>query len=489
MYKRIGKWLIVFLITIGLVTCSSPVPENVKFSNKLAADAQEFRIWWPQGFLSEENILITDLVKTWQKESHMNASLTLVPVNQMDAEVSKALESGNPPDVLYSTTGDSNLFPKLAWENELEDISDIINQIEVKIKNENNIKDVFQPIALKTVQYKNKYKKENNQQESTKNPIYAAPIGQQTVHMFYWRNLLQEAGFKDTDIPKEWDKYWEFWQTVQQNLRKKRGADKIYGVGLPMSDLATDTFLFFEEFLEAYKVKVLDSDGMLIIDKPENRENVIKALKRYTDFYKNGYVPPNATEWKDPGNNISFLEGESIMTWNGTLSIPLTQKLAKNKYNEKSNDSYYNKIVTADLPDSPDGSDLKSILGIKQVVIFKKSKHKDEAFSFLKYLLSPENLGEFLEKGGKGRIIPVMPQILKRPFWTEPDPNFPVVVNQLINLPARPSYEAINPAYSVVLDKNIWGKAILSVVVDRVEPEKAANAAISQIVDIFSHWK
>lgn len=470
MYKRIGNWLIIFLITFGLVTCST-APSNITTTNRISMDANEFRIWWPQGFLPEENTLIAQLVDGWEKESGMKASLSLIPANLLDSEVVKAVETGNPPDFLYSTTADTNLFPKLAWKNELEDISDVINPI----------RDRYLPIALQTVNYQNGT---TNQRR-----YYAAPIAQQTVHAFYWRNLLEEAGFKDTDIPKEWDKYWQFWQSVQQTLRKNRGNNSVYGLGLTMSDIGTDTFLFFEEFLEAYDVNILDSKGKLLLSDPNNREKFIKALKKYTEFYNGGYVPPKATEWSDSGNNISFLESESVMTWNGTLSIPLTQKLPKNKYNELSRNLYFNKIVTTSLPNRPDGFELKSILGIKQFVIFQKSDHKNEAKSFMKYFLKPEILGQFIKQGLKGRMIPVMPQLLEDPFWKESDPHFIAAIDQLLKHPTRPSYEAINPAYSIVLEKNIWGSAILSIIKDKVSPEQAADKAIAQIVDIFAKWK
>ncbi len=472
MYKRIGNWLIIFITVFCLVTCSAP-SNNSKITtlNVGAGGADEFRIWWYQGFLPEENTLIAQLVEGWQKESGLKASLRLVPTNLLDSEVTKALETGSQPDLLYSTTADTNLFPKLAWKNELADVSDIIQPI----------KDTYIPTALQVVNYQNGVTK--------KRSYYAAPIGQQTVHIFYWKNLLEQAGFKETDIPKEWDKYWKFWQSVQTNLRDIKGVNNIYSIGLPMSDLGTDTFLFFEEFLEAYDVKIVDDSGNLLIEETGNKDKIILALKKYTELYIGGYVPPKAVEWSDSGNNISFLESESVMTLNGSLSIPLTQKLPKNKYNETSRDLYFNKIVTDDLPNRPDGSDLKSILGIKQVVIFEKSKHKDQAKSFMKYFLRPEILNKFIKEGSKGRLIPVMPQLLEDPFWKEADPHFSSAINQLLKEPTRPSYEAINPAYSVVLEKNIWPKTILNIVRDKVSPEEAATKAISQIVDIFSNWK
>jgi multiple sugar transport system substrate-binding protein len=470
-FKRIFKWLMLLVLTFSLVTCSSINDHSNIVTTTTNNKAETFRIWWPQGFLAEENTLITQIVDGWQQESGLKASITLIPANLLDSEVTKAVEAGTPPDLLYSTTADTNLFPKLAWKNQLADLSDVITPI----------KDTYQPTALQTVNYQNGATK--------KRSYYAAPIGQQTVHVFYWRNLLEESGFKDADIPKDWDQYWQFWQTVQQNLRSRRNVENIYSLGLPMSDIGTDTFLGFEEFLEAYDVKILDDQGNLSIDNPANRGKIIQALTRYTDFYKNGFVPPSAIEWSDSGNNISFLESQSIMTVNSTLSIPLTQKLPKNAYNESSLDLYFKRIATAGLPNRPDGSVLKSILGIKQIVIFDKSKYKKEAKSFIKYFLKPEVLGKFIKEGSKGRMIPVMPQLLEDNFWRENDPHFNSVINQLLNQPSRPSYEAINPAYSVVLEQNIWAKAIVRVIRNQASVEQSADQAIANIKDIFAKWE
>jgi multiple sugar transport system substrate-binding protein len=489
MYRRIFNWLAIFAVTLGLVTCSAVPSSNIitttgSFADTASRDRGQvinpnansnitdaFRIWWPQGFLTEENTLIAQIVDGWEKESGKKAAITLIPANLLDSEVEKALETGNPPDLLYSTTGDTNLFPRLAWKNELADVSDVITPI----------KSSYLPVALETVNYQNG--------TLNKRSYYAAPIGQQTVHVFYWRNLLEEAGFKDTDIPRNWDQYWQFWQTVQKNLRTKRNSEDIYALGLAMSDLGTDTFLGFEEFLEAYDVKVLDDNGKLLINDSSNRPKIINALQKYTDIYKGGFVPPRATEWSDSGNNISFLESQSVMTVNSTLSIPLTQKLPKNKYNESSRDLYFNRIATTTLPEKPDGKVLKSILGIKQLVIFERSKHKEDAKSFMKYMLKPEVLGRFIREGSKGRMVPVMPQLLEDEFWKDNDPHFAAVINQLLRQPTRPSYEAVNPAYSVVLERNVWAKGILQVLKSQASVEQAADKAIADIVNIFGSWK
>ena len=54
---------------------------------------------------------------------------------------------------------------------------------------------------------------------------------------------------------------------------------------------------------------------------------------------------------------------------------------------------------------------------------------------------------------------------------------------------SRLSYTSNNPAYSQVLEENIWGKTLNRIVVDRLSPEQAADEAIARIEEIFDQWK
>ena len=97
--------------------------------------------------------------------------------------------------------------------------------------------------------------------------------------------------------------------------------------------------------------------------------------------------------------------------------------------------------------------------------------HIDLAKSFMKFLVKPENLNEYL-KGARGRWLPVMPEIVKNdPYWTDPpDPHRPVVVKQEVEGPTQPWPMAYNPAYAQVNAEEIWGKAEGDVVINGKTP-------------------
>lgn len=454
-HQRLLILLIFFLM--GLFVACSSVPV---LTTKAPAEANQFRIWWTQGFLPEETEAIQRIVAEWQKKTGQKAELTLFANDVLFKETGSAIEKGNAPDVLFGFTFDYNLLYRLAWENKLEDVSDVIEPI----------KKIYLPSALQAVSYLNKTTQERS--------YYAVPFAQQTTHIHYWRHFLEEAGFTNNDIPTNWDDFWRFWEGTQAPLREK-GEKDIYGVGFTVSPVATDSYFGFEHFLEAHNAQIVDENGQLHVREPQVRQAIIAALKDVIRPYQAGKSPPDATAWTDPDNNIAFLNSNVVMVVNPSLSIPATQREDPEVYNDQ--------IVTVGWPNKPDGSEMKYLSSMKQAVILASSKHKKEAKDFLSYLVQPEVLKNFLESA-HGRFFPVMPELLKQPFWNDPnDPHIFVATKQFQK--ARQFYTVFNPAYGEVQSQNVWGKALKSILKDGLSPQQAADQAIEEIEKIFADWK
>lgn len=431
------------------------------FAVALAQGTPTLTIWWNKGYYPEEDEALKRVVAEWEKESGYKVDLSFYSTEDIPKKVLSAVEAGQPPDIAFSHFADWQLNPKLAWEGKLEDVSDIVAPI----------KDKYTQGALQSVFLYNNVKK--------KRSYYAVPIEQQTIHIHYWQDLVAQAGLDEASIPKIWDGFWDYWKRAQKNLRRK--GKRIYGLGLPMSTGASDTYFVFEQILAAYGAELLDNNGELQIDQPAVREKIIKALDFYTSFYRQHYVPPGAVNWLDPDNNVNFLNHTTVMTPNPTLSIPASQRSKP--------DVYYKEIATVEWPDRPDGTPITYLVSVKSATIFANSRHKEAAKSFLRFLIQPKHLGDYI-KGSLGRWFPVMPDLLKDPFWTDPkDPHISVAVRQFTRRPTRPFYQVFNPAYSQVNAENVWGKAIGRVVVDGWSPAKAADEAIARIEQIFSGWR
>ena len=60
--------------------------------------------------------------------------------------------------------------------------------------------------------------------KTKKKAYYAFPMKQQTMHIQYWIDMLDQAGFKESDIPKTWKEYWTFWCDKVQPATARRPA-------------------------------------------------------------------------------------------------------------------------------------------------------------------------------------------------------------------------------------------------------------------------
>ncbi len=184
--------------------------------------------------------------------------------------------------------------------------------------------------------------------------LYGLPMGQIMNNIHVWKSLLEQAGFTLEDIPKEWEPFWSFWcDQVQPAVRKALGRDDIWGIGRPMSVEAADTTDQFFQFIRAYDADYVTRDGKLVIDDPEIRQRLVKAIDSYTAVYRKGCTPPDSLTWDDGGNNEAFLAQTVVMTTNQSLSIPnaLKSRASRRLLQEHRDDRMAAWSARRDLPD------------------------------------------------------------------------------------------------------------------------------------------
>ena len=460
-------FILLFILSIVLVACLNttykPVAESTRTQTPVNPTADNtLKIWWNKGYYPEEEAAFQQVVSEWEKKSPTKVNLTFITDANIIQQTEKAVNTNNLPDIFFAYLTDINWSPGWAWEGKLVDVSGVIEPI----------KSLYTPNALESVYFYNNVDK--------KRSYYAVPIEQQTIHISYWRDLLKEIGTSEKDIPQDWDGFWNFWKQAQDKLRQK-GQQNIYAMGLPMSPGASDTYFMFEQFLEAYQVKLLDANGKLLLDSPNTKQGIIKVLDWCAKLYKDGYVPPPALSWQNTDNNVNFLNKSVIMTANPSLSIPTSQK--------QDRELYYNQIGTMEFPNQPNGKPNRYMAAVKQAVIFASSQHQKDAKAFLSFLVEPKNLETYIENSA-GRWFPVMPQQMKAPFWNNPkDPHLPIALKQFTERQTRPFYPVLNPAYVKVQQENVWGEVLNRILKDNLSSEQAADEAIAKIKKIFSEWK
>src|ERR1700759_4377425 len=133
------------------------------------------------------------------------------------------------------------------------------------------------------------------------------------MHIQYWKDMLADAGFKESDIPKDWAGYWSFWCDKVQPASRRKTGERIFGIGQPMGVDSSDSFYSFLTFMDAYNVKLVDDNGKLLLDDPHVKAGLVSALKDSTDVAVKGCTPPSSTSWKDPDNNVAFHNKTTVM--------------------------------------------------------------------------------------------------------------------------------------------------------------------------------
>lgn len=458
--QRLSKYLLIaFIVSLITVACTGNTKSTVASDPSPSPDSA-LTIWWEKGFALEEDEALQKLVSNWKKETGKPVHLSFYTTDDLAQRAQRALQAGDPPDLMMSHSAEQSLNPRLAWQNKLVDISDVIDPI----------KDTYPTGVLDGVYFYNNVEK--------KRAYYAAPIAQTAMYIFYWRDLVKQAGFDDQNFPTDWNQYWDTWKQVQNKLRQQ-GQD-IYSLGIPLSIGGADSDHFFEQTLEAFDADLLDAQGNLLIDDPTVQKNIQESLRWITQFYQEGYVPPDAIKWLSPDNNNNLLNRVVVMTPNATLSIPTAVQQDK--------DTYFKKLGTLGFPNKPSGEPMRYVTLYRQVVAFADAKNHETAKNFLTYLLKSDTLGSYLKLSS--RNLPVTKPIWQDSFWTNAsDPHRSIASKVLIQDPTRPFYSAYHPAYSVVIEEEVWTRAINRIVVDNVPVDVAANEAISQIKEIFKQWK
>lgn len=420
----------------------------------------DLEVWWSEGYYPEETDAIESIFNAWARNSGKTLKLNFYSENEITAKGQSALDGGPTPDILYGYGINDTTVPALSFRDQIVPLQDVV----APIRND------LLPGVVDGITYLNR--------QTGKKAIYGAPLSQHSVNLHFWRDLLEEAtGTTGTAmIPQDWNGFWAFWFDCQKKLREKDYND-VYGMALPMSSQARDTTYIFEFFLEAHGVELINAAGKFQLDNPEVRRRVIAALRNYTGFYKEKSVPTKATSWADAGNNINFLSSLSLMTANPTLSIPgsqLSDEIA-----------YFERLGSLPWPKRLDGKSLRSFDSIKQAVVFKGS-NVDASKSLLSFLLKPENLSRYVE-GSQGRFLPVTKEIIAMPYWRNTKDIHIQTSIENLKVVKTPSW-ILNPAYSAVITKNIWGYAIEAIAKGSSTVEDAADQAITDMRDIVQRW-
>jgi multiple sugar transport system substrate-binding protein len=429
----------------------------------LAARGADLVVWWDEGYYAEEQAAVRETITAFKQGSGKQVELVLYPQDKLPYNVEAALKAGRPPDFAFGFDLNEHAA-RWAFDDRLVDISDVIG----------HFSDLFDPNALASVTWWNA--------RTGQKALYGLPMGRTSNHLHVWKTLLEGAGYSLADIPRQWEAFWSFWcDEVQPAVRRARSNNDIWGIGLPMSGQAFDTWFQFNQFLTAYDADYVSSDGHLVIDDPEIRRRLINAMDSYTAVYRKGCTPPDSLTWDNPGNNEAFLAQRLVMTPNETLSIP-------NALKRERPDDYYENTATIEWPLGPTGEPFPILGKVLPAVVFRDGSNVASAKEFVRFLVAEGWLMHYLNFSGE-RMLPSISKLLDQPFWLDPsDPHRMASVMQVSSRPPAQTYDAAsgNWRHVRVDSENVWGNAIHGVAAEGISPEQAVDEAIARIKEILS---
>ena len=271
--------------------------------------------------------------------------------------------------------------------------------------------------------------------------LFGVPWYVDTRVIYYRKDLLAKAGFARPPAN------WAEWTTVLRAIKHNNPA--AFGILLPLNE--------FESLLAL----ALQQDAPLLRDggrygnfrSPEFR----RTLRFYADMFSNHWAPPFANTqisnvWDEFGNGYYafYLSGP----WNiGEFK----RRLPADKQGS---------WMTASLP-GPNGPGA-SIAGGSSLVVFKASRHPDQAWQVIAYLSRPEVQQRFYQLTGD------LPP--RRSAWSEPslarDPYAAAFRDQLERVkspPKVPEWERIGTEMRLVTEALVAGQLTLDEAVTELD--------------------
>ena len=430
----------------------------------LGARAADLVVWWEKGYYAQEDEAVRETIAAFEQAAGKHVDLVFVQQDEFPNKILAALEAGQPPDFAFGIL--LYLYPaQWALEDRLVDLSDTVGAFS----------NMFDPDALDRAVWRDA--------RTGQKALYGLPIGRSTNHLHVWKSLLERAGLTLGDIPREWEAFWSFWcDRVQPAVRKATGRDDIWGIGLVMSAESDDARTQFFQFVAAYQADYVTRDGRLVIDDPEIRQRLIKAIDSYTAIYRKGCTPPDSVTWTDYSNNEQFLAQSVVMTPNDTLSIP-------NALKRERPDDYYKNTATIEWPLGPHGEDFPIMGYVFPAVVFREGGNVATAKEFVRFLVAEGWLMHYLEL--LGRAVPAA--------------DIEAARSAVLARPERPASDGRGDAGRVAtagpqlcrglgqLAARRWSsrstsgrKAIHRVAAEGISPEQAVDEAIARVKQILS---
>lgn len=206
--------------------------------------------------------------------------------------------------------------------------------------------------------------------------LFGVPWYVDTRVLFYRRDLMAEVGYDS--IPDSWSE----WKTAMVALKAHLGPDR-YPIFLPINEWTVPVVLGLQA-------------GSGLLNAPATRgafaeDEFRSAYEFYLGLFADGLAPPVAN------NEIANFYQEFAR---GYVCMYVTGPWNLGEFRRRLPEELQDSWATAALPGPTGVSSGLSLAGGSSLVVYSRSKHKDEAWRLAEFLLRPEQQVKFWELTG-----------------------------------------------------------------------------------------
>ncbi|MCD9020711.1 ABC transporter substrate-binding protein [Cohnella silvisoli] len=303
--------------------------------------------YWRHDFAPEVDA-IKKLIKTFEeKNPNVTVKMEVIPYGDYETKIRTALAAGSPPDIIGL---DGPTLAAYAHQ-------DAVIPLDKYMDMDGNKEDIAAPV-LESLTYKGK--------------IYAAPLNDASIGMFYNKKLFEKNGI---ELPsKDPQQAWTWDQVLKAAQKINDPANKIYGIdpGWGLGEGEGSTFVKLP-FIWQAGGEILSPDGTQVkgfLDSPESKKGLAFFSSLYNEYKVAAKeLPPEA-----------FETGKLGIIVNGPWAISgFATSHPEFKLGE-------------DWDIAPLWKDAKQVTpnGSWNMAITKGSKHPDEAWMFVNWVTGVE---------------------------------------------------------------------------------------------------
>jgi multiple sugar transport system substrate-binding protein len=218
------------------------------------------------------------------------------------------------------------------------------------------------------------------------------------------------------------------------------------------------------EFITSYGGSILDDKGNIVVNSPQT----IKGLEVMKQIVSSDFVPSNITTYTETEAHTGFINGDAAFIRNWPYQFALAE--------DKTQSKIVGNVGVAPLPKG----DVRAAaaLGGWMNAINKNSKHKKEAWEFLKYITSAEGEKTAAIIGGSAPTLLAVYNDAevkaKNPIFA--DPGFVAGISAAVPRPVSPVYPKLSDIMQTEISKFLANQQSAQVTVKNMEDKMKAVA-------------